>query len=109
MGYDRRGQTRPKHESFLARNILRKERTRIRKMEFPGGGNLKRGWIIVGDLVRFHDSNSKKRTLGVVTDQRFDNPKIKDGVVFFSVLWNTGLISEHPRWQLFKVETNESR
>ena len=66
-------------------------------------------WIGVGDLVRFHDSNCKKRTMGVVTAQRFDDPTIRDGVVFFSVLWNTGLISEHPRWQLFKVETNESR
>lgn len=70
---------------------------------------MKNRWIIVGDLVRFHDSNSKKRTLGVVTDQRLENPKNEGGVVFFSVLWDTGVLSEHSRWQLFKVETDESR
>ena len=63
--------------------------------------------VDIGDLVRFHDSASKKRTIGVVTGQRLD--RVDRGVPLFSVLWASGLISEHSAWQLFKVETNESR
>ena len=64
--------------------------------------------VDIGDLVRFHDSASKKRTIGVVTGQRLD--RVDRGVVpLFSVLWASGLISEHSAWQLLKVETNGSR
>jgi len=63
--------------------------------------------VDIGDLVRFHDSASKKRTIGVVTGQRLD--RVDRGVPLFSVLWASGLISEHSSWQLFKVTPNESR
>ena len=63
--------------------------------------------VDIGDLVRFHDSASKKRTIGVVTGKRLD--RVDRGVPLFSVLWASGLISEHSAWQLFKVETNGSR
>ncbi len=66
-------------------------------------------WIAIGDLVRFHDTASKKRTIGVVTEQRLDNCNIQGVVPTFSVLWASGLISEHSSWQLHKVEPNENR
>ena len=62
--------------------------------------------VDIGDLVRFHDSASKKRTIGVVTGQRLG---LNRRVPLFSVLWASGLISEHSAWQLFKVKTNGSR
>ena len=60
-------------------------------------------WISVGDLVRFHDDGP--RTVGVVTEQRIENCNIQGVVPTFSVLWASGLISEHSSWQLRKVET----
>ena len=56
----------------------------------------------VGHLVRYHDTNSKKRTSGIVIEA-------KEAVVFgggwsYTVLWNEGLVSPHSGWELFKLE-----
>ena len=58
----------------------------------------------VGDLVRFHDSLSRKLKSGIIIEvfSAFTDDRPRGWS--YTVLWNTGKLQKHTRWELFKLE-----
>ena len=56
----------------------------------------------IGQLVKYHDSNSNKRKLGIVVKSN----KVPNslGGHTYEVLWNSGLLSIQAGWELFNVD-----
>ena len=63
----------------------------------------------VGDMVSWHDTAARKFRNGIIVEKLTQDEVIKrfgTGEIFV-VLWNTGQLIEHKRWELRRI--NESR
>ena len=58
----------------------------------------------VGDLVRFHDSLSRKRKSGIIVEAFSGFTDDRPQGQSYTILWNSGKLSKHSRWELFKLE-----
>lgn len=63
----------------------------------------------VGDLVRWHDSASRRFKAGIIVERHERKGEYSSALFLtYLVLWNSGKLTKCSPWQLFRIR-NESR